>query len=264
METNLSFPSNANGNFPTLEQAFCLAQEHYKHCHDSHINFLGASGQSEHNLIGHYKYQLPGCLGETYFYLLVIEILLFEPHEHPSPRNVILDILDKGQTLRVREKQLYLYYRGGIADYDNHLFIPSVDNLQQTQFDFRFELPPIQLPQATIIYAQFSAYDRFVASYPQWYPQLVASKHKSIPWTGSQAALTELIYALNEMGVLGGKHNEIRQLRISFEQVFKFDLGNIYKTYENMRMRKKSRTPFIDGLRNALLRRMDDDDLHAL
>lgn len=83
-------------------------------------------------------------------------------------------------------------------------------------------------------------------------------------WTGSAQALTEVIYGFNEMQVLDGKRHEIAKVKAFFEQVFNFPLSNIYKNWEHIRLRKKSRTVFFDETIMALGKRADYDDLNAL
>lgn len=84
-------------------------------------------------------------------------------------------------------------------------------------------------------------------------------------WTGSVTALAELIYGLQEYGVFNNTKVEVKKIARYFQEVFGVKIENtIYKYYEDMRIRKKSRTPFFDGVKNALLRRMDKDDEEAL
>lgn len=88
---------------------------------------------------------------------------------------------------------------------------------------------------------------------------------EKLVWTGSVTALAELIYGLQEYGVFNNKKVEVKKIARYFQQVFSVKIENeIYKYYEDMRIRKKSRTPFFDNVKNALLRRMDQDDEQAL
>jgi len=88
---------------------------------------------------------------------------------------------------------------------------------------------------------------------------------EKLVWTGSITALAELIYGLQEFGVFNNTKVEVKKIARYFQEVFGVKIENtIYKYYEDMRIRKKSRTPFFDSVRNALLRRMDEDDEKAL
>lgn len=95
------------------------------------------------------------------------------------------------------------------------------------------------------------------------YRQEHSDKNKLI-WTASKTALAELIYALQEYGVFNNTKLKIGTIAEYFASMFDVDLVNIYKMYEDIRIRKKSRTPFLDALRSSLIRRLEVDDEHAL
>lgn len=95
------------------------------------------------------------------------------------------------------------------------------------------------------------------------YQQGTSGRNKLI-WTASKTALAELIYALQEYGVFNNTKLKIGTIAEYFAYVFEVDLLNIYKMYEDIRIRKKSRTPFLDGLRSSLIRRLETDDENAL
>ncbi|MGV3766813.1 MAG: RteC domain-containing protein [Chitinophagaceae bacterium] len=79
-------------------------------------------------------------------------------------------------------------------------------------------------------------------------------------WTFSKIALIELIYAFQEYGVFNNGQADTKSIANYFSSVFQLQFGNIYKSYEDIRLRKKSPTPFLDGLKAALERRIDRDN----
>ncbi|SEN74839.1 RteC protein [bacterium A37T11] len=79
-------------------------------------------------------------------------------------------------------------------------------------------------------------------------------------WTAPKAALTELIYALESRHVFNNGQADLKQISDYFECVFFIDLGNIYRVFQELRIRKKGRTVFLDELLDALNNRMDDAD----
>jgi len=82
----------------------------------------------------------------------------------------------------------------------------------------------------------------------------------TVSWTGSKASLIELLYALQTTGVCNNGAIEVKQLAIHFEKLFNVKLGNFYRTFQEIRIRKMSRTNFIDQMRETLLQRMDESD----
>jgi hypothetical protein len=212
--------------------------------------------------ISFYKDILPVQLSLVYQYSTYLNHIIHSPTDVLDDTRFLPVLQDEYTILKRNHQPLYIYFRCNITDKDTCFFIPGAENLILVSAPYNYISVSIAIPSASDVYAKFLAFEQLISQF-----QNVSIPVKDMPalkWHGSQAALTELIYALNEMGVLEGRRNEIRKLRIIFEKMFLFDLGNIYKTYENIRMRKKSRTPFLDGLRNALLRKMDDDDLNAL
>lgn len=168
-------------------------------------------------------------------------------------------------------KKDYLYFQLEQDHQDNYFFRRTDHPLMAQVEKFSFWLDKRLHSPKSHLFSCFIANDllrRYLQSQLQMYkrtgndPGLAQSS--LVTWTGSQAALTELLYALNELGVINGGRQEINKIKIAFEILFNTSLGNIYKTYEHNRIRKKSRTPFLDNAIMALQRRYDHDDEHAL
>jgi hypothetical protein len=77
-------------------------------------------------------------------------------------------------------------------------------------------------------------------------------------WTDSKTALVELIYAICASGSLNHGQCEIRGLTAFFEQIFNVRLTDIYRTYLEIKVRSTP-TKYIDNLKTALLRKMEED-----
>ena len=84
------------------------------------------------------------------------------------------------------------------------------------------------------------------------------SNSSPLHWTGNKTALTELIYALYSQGVFGNA--DIKVIAKTFENTFNISLGDFYHTFMELKSRKISRTKFLDTLRDALIRKMDEED----
>lgn len=83
-----------------------------------------------------------------------------------------------------------------------------------------------------------------------------------LTWTASKAALIELAYALQSSGVFNYGRTDVKQVVRALEGCFGIKLGNFYRVFQGQRIRKKSRTSFLDSLRENLIQRMDDTDLN--
>ena len=94
-------------------------------------------------------------------------------------------------------------------------------------------------------------------------PKAVNSSDKSqFTWTASKAALIELAYALQSSGVFNFGRSDVKEVVSVLESSFHIKLGNFYRVFQGQRIRKKSRTSFLDSLKDNLIRRMDETDLN--
>lgn len=82
----------------------------------------------------------------------------------------------------------------------------------------------------------------------------------TISWTGSKVALIELMYALHAEGSLNNGKIELNVIADFFEKSFAIDLGQFHRSFLELRERKTARTKYMDSLRTALIKRMDDAD----
>lgn len=83
---------------------------------------------------------------------------------------------------------------------------------------------------------------------------------QNLKWTGSRAGLVELIYALQSGGVYNNGLSGIKEIADTFQKLFQFDLGNYYHVFNEIRLRKKSRTSLLDHLREKVIEKMDNLD----
>jgi len=85
-------------------------------------------------------------------------------------------------------------------------------------------------------------------------------KKSRLKWTSSKVALTELIYALHSSGAINSGAVDLRELATVAERIFNVELGDYYRTYLEIKMRKSGRTKFIDQLKNSLEDRIEKSD----
>ena len=72
--------------------------------------------------------------------------------------------------------------------------------------------------------------------------------------------MTELVYALYHAGVVNNGKADIKEIAQALQRTFNFDLGDYYRTYTEIRARKKSRVKFLDELSTRLISRLDQED----
>jgi hypothetical protein len=79
-------------------------------------------------------------------------------------------------------------------------------------------------------------------------------------WTGSKVSLVELLYALQSTGSFNNGSIGIKDLANELQSLFNVEIGNYYRAFQEIRIRKSSRTSFMDQLKDRLIKRMDESD----
>jgi hypothetical protein len=83
---------------------------------------------------------------------------------------------------------------------------------------------------------------------------------RDLRWTGSKTDMIELLYGLQGIGVFNNGEADIKAVAALLEQAFGISLGNYYRIFQEMRIRKGTRTLFLDRLREMVIKRMDSSD----
>lgn len=86
-------------------------------------------------------------------------------------------------------------------------------------------------------------------------PESVTS---SLTWTGAKTDLVELIYALQASEVFNKGNAGVKQIASQFESMFNVSLGNYYRVFQEIRLRKKNQTSFVDLIKNGLIKRLNE------
>lgn len=84
--------------------------------------------------------------------------------------------------------------------------------------------------------------------------------NSGLSWTGAKTDLVELIYALQASEVFNKGNAGVKQIASQFESMFNVSLGNYYRVFQEIRLRKKSQTTFTESLRERLLVRLNEID----
>ncbi len=166
-----------------------------------------------------------------------------------------------------QHREFYIYYRSGATFLDEKYFVrgneellPSLDDYSD-MMDSRYCTPYCYLVARLLAGLMLAEYIDGLSA-----KTIPANKGslstETIPWSAPKVALVELVYAIHAQGAVNPSI-DVKKIANAFSRLFNVKLDNIYKTYEEMRLRKKNRTPFLHALIESLDRKMDYDDEYS-
>lgn len=82
-----------------------------------------------------------------------------------------------------------------------------------------------------------------------------------LTWTDNKTALIELIYALYYQGSFNNGNADIKEITRYFETVFNADLGDVYRTFLELKNRKTGKTKFLNSITDLLNKKIDENDI---
>jgi len=164
--------------------------------------------------------------------------------------------------------EFYKYYRTGSNFLDHKYFVRDKYDPRLSPEPFYFDNDPKFCTSHDYRISMIIANDQLqvyleneLSLLDMKEPKKPEGNQKSeITWTGSKAALIELLYALHSEPVFNYGKAELQQIATTLERAFNVDLGQYHRTFLELRMRKSVRTKFLDNLRDSLKQRMDNAD----
>ncbi len=159
-----------------------------------------------------------------------------------------------------RSNDTYLDHKYFMRDnldfrFSTESFAVELDRKQSTNFDYK--IAKIRANDLLQVYLHDEL--KHIEFYDK--KEKVQGQPKTkLSWTDSKTSLIELIYALHSQDVFDKGKSDIKEIAAYFENVFNIDLGDYYRTYLEIRMRKSGKTKFLDTLKQALTKRIDDID----
>ncbi len=168
-------------------------------------------------------------------------------------------------------REFYSYYRSGSSLFDNHFFVRGQTDTFLATINTRVITYPEFNTSHDYVLSKIKAFE-LVLQYIDHEIKNIIRKgietdkiqkvgiETDLFWTENKVSLIELIYALHSSGAINKGKFDIKHLSTIFEKIFHIELGNIYRSFTEIRIRKKERTKFLDYLRDRLLNKMDEDD----
>jgi hypothetical protein len=188
------------------------------------------------------------------FYQKVFALKVNEPFTESEKSEYYHKQLTELQTFRNEHKTFYAYCLSDDEQFDQRYFTrqssfpnPEIDKRVATGYDTLL---------ATLLANDelkiFMAKQRLVSNTTSFAPALT--------WTAPKAALIELVYALKAANTFNNGTADLKQIATELEKIFQISLGNYYRVYQDIRLRKSGQTNFLDTLKDQFIRVANEMD----
>ena len=208
-----------------------------------------------------FKYQKPAVVSKLIYYNAIYKIETKKPNGAKAIRKYLNDELKKLKRYFDNNLEFYKYYRTNNSFIDDKLFVRGKYDiklsLDTVYFDAEHRFSTSHDYKAAKIIAN-DLIQIYIEDQLNNNNQKTASNSFALNWGESKTALTELIYALHSQGAFGNA--DIIAIAKTFESTFNISLGDFYHTFMELKSRKINRTKFLDSLRDALIKKMDEED----
>lgn len=181
-------------------------------------------------------------------------------------------VLEGIQSFFQRNQMLYGYYRTAKSSHDELFFVrDSINEPFLALPEYSLDMDPRFTTLNSSRFAKIQAYEllrdhvqRSIDALKQPQSSIDTVSNRQHLWTDSKAALIELAYAMYARGSVNNGRVDVKTIVSALEHVFNVQVGNFYRAFQNMRIRKKNRTTYLDALKESLERKMDETDLNFL
>lgn len=211
-----------------------------------------------------FKYQKPAIVSKLIYYNAIYKIETKKPYGNGKAlKKYFNNELAKLKRYFDNNLEFYKYHRTNNSFIDEKLFVRGRHDIKLSLDTFYFEADHRFSTSHDYKVAKIIAND-LIQVYLE--DQLTNTNPKNetdtatLTWTGSKTSLTELIYALFSQGVFDNGNADIKVIAKTFETAFNINLGDFYHTYLELKSRKMNRTKFLDSLRDALIKKMDEQE----
>jgi hypothetical protein len=183
-------------------------------------------------------------------------------------KKYLIKELDKLKSYFDYNLDFYKYYRAGATYLDHTYFVRDKYDIKLTLDGYIFENDTRFSTTHDFKVSKILAHDLLQVYLENELVYLERKETNQNPqdapksrltWQESKTSLIELIYALQSHGAFGNQA-DIKEIAAYFEYAFNIDLGDYYRTYLEIRIRKTGRTKFLSLLQETLTKRMDQAD----
>lgn len=241
-----------------------------KAVHKLKVTILKYKFRTQNEEIKFFKEVKPKFISPLIYHLKIFKIESRKPNGGDKiKRKYYLHELEKLKNYFDSNLDFYRYYRTQSNYLDHKYFLRGKYDIRLTVDSFFFEADERFCTSHDFKVAKILAHDRLQVYLEEELSNLDRKETNMITqeapkvklyWTESKTALIELIYALHAQGAIDNGKADIKDIAVLFEHFFGIELGDYYRTFLEIRVRKTGRTKFIDAMKHSLIKRMDEAD----
>ncbi len=171
-------------------------------------------------------------------------------------------VLDRIMAYFDQNRDLYNYYKTGKINMDEHYFVRnSVHQNYVLDLDTSFSTP------YSFNLAHLQAYEQLCSYVNTTYYLKEESLNdntkgsRGTVWSSTKAALIELAIALYFSGSVNYGKGGFKKFISELEAFFHIQLGNVYRVFLGMVIRKKEPAPFLHHLTDAFIRKLEEKSI---
>ena len=212
--------------------------------------------------INFFKNIKPRFLSKLFYFRKVFEMQSRLPlGSTEDEKNFYLKELKKISEYEIENKEFLSYYRANSTVFDEVYFMRKEPdswlllNFDNFETDLRFTTFYDLKISKILAFESLSEFIKDSINKLQASNEFQRNRNPDIlklKWTASKVSLIELMYALQSSGSCNNGSTDLKNLATNFENLFNIDLGNYYRVFQEIRIRKESRTTFLDQLKDQL------------
>lgn len=225
--------------------------------------------ESEKEEVYFFKELKPSLISKILFYKRVLKIESRLPSSKKGKRKHYLKSLNKAAQIAREDFDFYEYFRSRSTYNDHHYFIRRPykdiirDHSMQLYFDSKISTSREYQVANLICSDMLTNYlERKIDEIDHKSGTTNFREPLNYSWSGTKIDLVELIYALKHARLINNGNTDVKELAKHIGGIFNIELeDNIYRIYQDIKLRKTVRTKFINRLADNLNQKLNEEDL---